>query len=183
MTNGRLCSWHVRILGERDLRGVVSGVFRTSCKSRMRVLSHANGCESVCYVAPLAEQVSSEMQRFFTWVNRRENVDGYVRAAIAVLWFLTIHPFHDGNGRVARALAEWMISNAERSGRRVYSMSFQILEEKKAYGKALCDAQHGSMDVTEWIVWFLGCLTRAMKAGRSLDFALRMDARAMLLHK
>lgn len=107
------------------------------------------------YMAPPAERVVAEMQRFFDWFNTQSDTDGIVRSALAHLWFVTIHPFEDGNGRIARAIADMALAQDESSPRRFFSMSRQIREERKHYYAMLKQAQHGSLDVTPWLEWFL----------------------------
>ena len=105
-----------------------------------------------------------EMARFIRWANEADNTDLVLRSALAHLWFVTIHPFDDGNGRIARAIADWLLAKSENSAQRFYSMSAQIRQERNAYYDILERTQKGTLDVTPWMEWFLGCLERALAA-------------------
>ena len=128
----------------------------------MQVVSGAMGKERVHYQAPSAQRVSQEMERFLSWVNNNDELDAVLKAAIAHLWFVSIHPFDDGNGRIARALTDMLLARSENSSKRFYSMSAEIKILKKEYYQVLERTQRGSGDITEWILWFLGCLDQAL---------------------
>ena len=130
----------------------------------MQVVSGAMGKESVHYEAIKPEIVKSEMDIFLDWVNHEHALDPVLKAAIAHFWFIIIHPFDDGNGRIGRAITDLMLARAEGSGDRFYSMSNQILVERKRYYEVLRTVQHSTGDITEWLDWFLHCLQRAMLA-------------------
>jgi Fic family protein len=120
------------------------------------------GREKVRYEAPAADRLPKEMSAFFKWANDTgDGTDAVQRAALAHLWFVTIHPFDDGNGRIARAIADWQLARSEGTSRRFYSMSAQILHERTAYYDILERTQHGTLDITPWMQWFLTCLGRA----------------------
>ena len=130
----------------------------------MQVVSGPVGKEKVHYEAPAAAVLDREMARFIRWANETANTDLVLRSALAHLWFVTIHPFDDGNGRIARAIADWFLAKSENSAQRFYSMSAQIRQERNAYYDILERTQQGTLDVTPWMEWFLGCLERALAA-------------------
>jgi len=124
----------------------------------------------------MARRVESEMGKFLKWLDGSEQQDPLLKAAIAHLWFVTIHPFEDGNGRIGRAIAEMCLARSDGSAQRFYSMSSQILEERKGYYDVLEKIQAGSLDITEWLTWFLGCLDRAIEQSRRIsDSALEKE--------
>lgn len=161
LTSKRLFDWQAALFVDAptDIR---IGAWRDDAKGPMRVISGAIGRERVHFEAPPAASLESELAAFFESMNRTGDIDAVVQAAIAHLWFVTIHPFDDGNGRVARAIADWSLARAERLARRYYSLSAQICRERNAYYEILEKSQKGSMDITGWIRWFLECLDRAM---------------------
>src|SRR5690606_23628441 len=128
------------------------GCYRTG---EMQVVSGPMGKEKVHYQAPPPDQVKNEMDAFLTWFNGEENIDAVLKAAIAHFWFIIIHPFDDGNGRIARALTDMLLANSENSSQRFYSLSNQILTEKKGYYHILQKVQHSNGDISEWLIWFL----------------------------
>ena len=127
----------------------------------MQVVSGPIGRERVHYQAPPAKKLRREMQAFLKWFNNQTTIDPVLKAALAHLWFVTIHPFDDGNGRIARAITDMALARSEQSAQRFYSMSAQIRLERKAYYDTLEQTQKGSLDVTPWLTWFLDCLDRA----------------------
>jgi Fic family protein len=129
----------------------------------MQVVSGPVGRHKIHYEAPAADRLEAEMGKFLAWFDGKEQEDPLVKAAIAHLWFVTIHPFEDGNGRIARAIAEMCLARSDRSSQRFYSMSSQILEEREGYYEVLEKTQTGSLDITKWLMWFLGCLDRAIE--------------------
>lgn len=161
LTKERLFRWHASLFPE-GATGIKVGVWRNDAKGPMQVVSGAMGRERVHYEAPSTERLDAEMDAFLEWVNRAGDIDPVLRAAKAHLWFVTIHPFDDGNGRIARAIADWALARSENSARRFYSMSAQIRRERKEYYDILEKTQRGTLDVTEWMAWFLGCLDRAI---------------------
>lgn len=128
----------------------------------MQVVSGPVGKERVHFEAPAAARLDGEMAAFLGWFNAPADVDPVLKAGLAHLWFVTIHPFDDGNGRIARAIADMALARSESSPQRFYSMSAQIRQERAAYYNILEETQKGSMDVTLWMEWFLGCLGRAI---------------------
>lgn len=165
MTADRLKSWQAALFptGFSGLRKIMTGDWR---RGQMEVVSGPAGKEVVHYQAPPQERVSLMMKEFLDWFQgSADDVDGLVRAGIAHFWVVSIHPFDDGNGRIARAVTDMALAQDENTGCRMYSMSAQIGAEREAYYEILEQTQKGSGDVTEWIVWFLSCLNRAI--GRS----------------
>lgn len=129
---------------------------------RMQVVSGGIGQEKIHYEAPASEKVSGEMKRFLDWLNNASG-DSYINAAIAHLWFVTIHPFDDGNGRIARTISDMLLCRGDRTSLRFYSLSAEILKEKNAYYDILERTQKGNLDISDWIDWFLNCILRAIK--------------------
>lgn len=163
LTEARLFGWHAALFptGYSGPYKIEVGQYRTR---EMQVVSGAMGKEKVHYEAPRPELVKTEMDKFLDWVNNDNTLDLVLKAAIAHFWFIIIHPFEDGNGRIVRAITDLMLARAEGSGERFYSMSSQILAERKRYYEVLQHVQHRSGDITEWLDWFLNCLKNAMLA-------------------
>jgi Fic family protein len=173
LTEDRLFGWHAALFstGYSGMYKIEVGRYRTG---EMQIVSGAMGKEKVYYEAISASLVKVEMDRFLNWFNNAGNIDPVLRAAIAHFWFIIIHPFDDGNGRIARAITDLMLTRAENSPERYYSMSSQILVERKKYYEVLQKVQHSSGDITEWLTWFLGCLKNALvEAQKGLDRVLR----------
>ena len=158
----RLFGWHATLfpLGRSGMYKIDAGCYRNK---EMQIVSGAIGNEKVHYQAPPPEQVESEMLRFFEWINNESKIDLVVKSAIAHFWFITIHPFDDGNGRITRAISDLFLARSDDSSQRFYSMSNQILLERKVYYETLQKLQYEDGDITQWIVWFLNCLYRALK--------------------
>jgi Fic family protein len=134
----------------------------------MQVVSGPIGREHIHYEAPAAVQLPEEMKSFLTWFEQEDAIDPVTKAGIAHLWFVTLHPFEDGNGRMARAIADMQLARAEQSPQRFYSMSAQIRAERNAYYDILERTQKGDLDITEWLLWFLACLNGAFDHAESL---------------
>jgi Fic family protein len=167
LTTKRLFHWHsllfpIQLGRDRRVRNVAS--WRDDAVGPMQVISGASGREIIHFEAPPAARVPSEMEIFLRWFEAPPNGDGVMKAAISHLWFLTIHPFEDGNGRIARAIADLGLARDERSSTRFVSMTRQINAEKAAYYDAVESAQSGSLDVTPWLQWFLACYARSIDA-------------------
>jgi Fic family protein len=143
----------------------------------MEVVSGPVGRERVHFEAPPAARMGREMQSFLEWFNADAGMDPALKAGLAHLWFVTIHPFDDGNGRIARAIADMALARSESSPQRFYSMSAQIREERAAYYGILERTQKGTMDVTAWLEWFLGCLGRAIDGAQAILGAVLAKAR------
>jgi Fic family protein len=163
LTRERLFAWHAALFptGYSGMAKITVGAWRTDHSGPMRVVSGPIGRETVHYEAPEAGRVDRAMQAFLTWFDSDLEIDPVLKAGIAHLWFVTIHPFEDGNGRIARAIADQMLARSEASPQRFYSMSSQIRRERSAYYKILEATQKGDLDITAWLQWFLACLDRA----------------------
>lgn len=166
LTKDRLFDWHAALfpMGRSGMFKIVVGDWRKDTTGKMQVVSGAAGREQVHFQAPDADLLEVEMDRFLKWFNDENKIDLVVKAAIAHLWFVTIHPFQDGNGRITRALTDMLLAQSDKSTQRFYSMSAQIRVERKEYYEILEKTQKGNLDITEWIVWFLSCLINALKA-------------------
>ena len=165
LTEERLYGWHAALFptGRSGMHKIVVGAWRDNLPhDPMQVVSGPMGKETIHYEAPAAELLSDEMNKFFQWFNETTNIDPVLKAAIAHLWFVTIHPFDDGNGRIARAVADMQLARADRTAQRFYSMSAQIRKERNAYYTILEKTQRGDLDITEWLEWFLHCLGHAL---------------------
>lgn len=165
LTAERLFGWHTSLFpgGRSGMHRITVGAWRDDHAAPMQVVSGPVGRERVHFEAPAAERLDEEMQRFLEWFNGDTTVEPVLKAALAHLWLVTIHPFDDGNGRIARAIADMSLARSEGSSQRFYSMSGQIREERSEYYGILERTQKGTLDVTAWMEWFLGCLTRAIE--------------------
>lgn len=165
LTEERLHAWHAALFptGRSGMQKIIVGAWRDDRNGPMQVVSGPVGRERVHYEAPAAARLADEMAPFLAWFEARQELDGVLKAALAHLWFVTIHPFDDGNGRIARAIADMALARSEASTQRFYSMSAQIREERKAYYDILEATQRGDLDITTWLEWFLGCLSRAIE--------------------
>ncbi len=170
ITERRLCGWHAALfpVGYSGTRPIAVGTWRPVEAGPMQVVSGPIGRERVHFEAPPAERVPREMARFIEWCNAEDGVDPVLRAAVAHFWFVTIHPFEDGNGRLARALADLFLTRADGCPERFYSMSTEIESERKDYYRILERTQRGGLDITPWMTWFVGCLDRAIDQADSL---------------
>ena len=164
LTEDRLLGWHASLFptGRSGMGKIVVGNWRTDLAGPMQVVSGPIGRERVHFEAPAASRLKNEMNQFLDWLNADKTIDGVIVAGIAHLWFVTIHPFEDGNGRIARAIADLVLARSENSPQRFYSMSSQIRAERNRYYDMLETTQKGSLDITPWLQWFLGCLDRAI---------------------
>lgn len=163
LTPDRLFGWHAALFptGRSGMRTIRVGQWRDDVSGPMQVVSGPFGREKIHYQAPAAQRLPSEMARFLAWFNAPVTVDPVMKAAQAHLWFVTIHPFDDGNGRIARAIADMALARSEASRQRFYSMSAQIRKERKEYYEILEQTQKGSLDISAWMHWFLTCLDQA----------------------
>ncbi|HYX47740.1 MAG TPA: Fic family protein [Sphingomicrobium sp.] len=163
LTKDRLFGWHAAIFptGRSGLSKITVGDWRTEASGPMKVVSGAYGREKVHFEAPDAGRLDEEMGSFLEWFEQEKAIDPVLKAAVAHLWFVTIHPFDDGNGRIARAIADLALARSEKIAQRFYSMSAQIRAERKDYYDILERTQKGRLDITAWLLWFLGCLDRA----------------------
>ncbi|MFQ5715867.1 MAG: Fic family protein [Nitrospinales bacterium] len=170
LTRERLFDWHASLFpaGRSGIRKIRTGQWRDDSAGPMQVVSGPIGREKVHYQAPPAKQVAREMRAFLAWFNRKDTIDPVLKAAQAHLWFVTIHPFEDGNGRMARAITDMLLARSEDSPQRFYSMSAQIRTERKVYYEILETTQKGNLDITDWLEWFLDCLGRAVGGAESI---------------
>ncbi len=179
LTDKRLFGWHAALFptGYSGLATIQTGGWRDDASGPMQVVSGPVGRQKVHYQAPSAHVLEAEMSDFLLWFNTYQEPDPVVKAALAHLWFVTIHPFDDGNGRIARAVGDMALARADQSAQRFYSMSAQIQRERKNYYDMLELTQKGTLDVTDWLEWFLGCLLRAMQGTEVTLFAVLTKAR------
>jgi len=159
----RLFGWHAALFptGRSGMYKIEVGRYRSR---EMQVVSGAMGKEKVHYQAPSPDRVKKEMDRFLKWFNENKTLDLVLKSAIAHFWFIIIHPFDDGNGRIARAISDLLLSRSDNTSQRFYSLSNQILIERKAYYSVLQKTQFADGDITEWLVWYLNCLYRALQS-------------------
>jgi len=164
LTGERLFGWHAALFptGRSGMHRISVGAWRTGESGPMQVVSGPMGKERIHFQAPDATRIAEEMNRFLLWFNEGSGIDPVLKAGVAHLWFVTIHPFEDGNGRIARAIADMALSRADGSKDRFYSMSAGIEAQRREYYIQLESAQRGSLDVTSWLAWFLDCLGRAV---------------------
>jgi Fic family protein len=180
LSEERLFAWHSALFptGRSGMRKIIVGAWRNDAGGPMQVVSGPIGKEKVRYEAPAASLIEREMSGFLAWANEAaDKTDAVLRAALAHLWFVTIHPFDDGNGRIARAIADWALARSEGSSQRFYSMSAQIRQERSEYYDILERTQEGTLDVTPWMEWFLGCLGRAFDGTETTLAAVLRKAR------
>jgi Fic family protein len=184
LTARRLYDWHAALFptGRSGMRHITVGTWRETRADPMQVVSGPVGREQIHYEAPPAGKLNHEMHEFRAWFNGKQPIDEVLKAAIAHLWFVTIHPFEDGNGRIARAIADMALARSENSPQRFYSMSAQIRAERKAYYDVLETTQKGDLDITEWLEWFLGCLSRAFDGSETILGSVLKKARFWETH-
>ena len=167
LTADRVYSWHALLFpGRYGERQATVGRWRDDRVGPMQVVSGRIDAPTVHFEAPPADRVPLEMHAFLEWFNLRPREDGLIRSALAHLWFVTIHPFDDGNGRIARAIGDMAIAQDEHSNERFYSISRQIRIEKSAYYDILERTQRDGLDVTSWLEWFFGCYRRSIETAR-----------------
>ena len=168
LTEERLFAWHAALFptGRSGMQRISPGTWRDDRSGPMQIVSGPMGREKVHYEAPPAARVPDEMTRFLEWFEEPGEIDPLLRAGLAHLWFVAIHPFDDGNGRIARAVTDMELARAEESRQRFYSMSAQIRHERKDYYWTLEWAQKGELDITRWQTWFLRCLQRSIEGAQ-----------------
>jgi len=179
LTAERLFSWHASLFptGRSGMTKIRVGAWRDDSTGPMQVVSGPIGRERVPFQGPPANRLDEEMQAFLRWLGTSADIDPVLKAGMAHLWFVTIHPFDDGNGRIARAIADMALARSEKSPQRFYSMSAQIREERGAYYDILEQTQKGTLDITPWMQWFLGCLGRAIDGAETTLSAVLAKAR------
>jgi Fic family protein len=184
LTDERLFAWHSALFptGRSGMAKIVVGGWREGKSDPMQVVSGPIGREKVHFQAPDARRVAREMRAFLKWFNSSQSIDPVLAAGLAHLWFVTIHPFEDGNGRIARAIADMALARSENSRQRFYSLSAQIRLERNAYYDLLEKTQKGGLDVTLWLEWFLGCLDRAIEGSERILAGLLRKVRFWEAH-
>ena len=185
LTAERLFSWHASLFptGRSGMNRIATGAWRTDALGPMQVVSGPIGRARLHYQAPSSERVEAEMRAFLDWFEGSAvSIDPVIKAGVAHLWFVTIHPFEDGNGRIARAVADLALARSEQSAQRFYSMSAQIRVERTAYYDTLEATQKGGIDVTAWLEWFLGCLDRAFDGADTIVASVLLKARFWEAH-
>ncbi|MDD6777423.1 MAG: Fic family protein [Bacteroidales bacterium] len=185
LTPQRLFGWHAALFptGYSGMCHITVGAWRTGSEA-MQVVSGAMGKEKVHFEAPPSDAVEKMMTHFLQWVNNDSNcIDPIVRAAVAHLWFVTIHPFDDGNGRIGRTITEWLLARADGSAQRFYSLSAEILSHRNDYYHHLENAQKGSIDVTEWVAWFLSVLRQALLSALATTGRISLKTRFWDAHR
>ncbi|HOZ52743.1 MAG TPA: Fic family protein [Chitinophagaceae bacterium] len=182
LTERRLFGWHAALFptGYSGPYKIEVGCYRSG---EMQVVSGAMGKEKLHYEAVKPELVKTEMDKFLEWFNNEKRLDPVLKAAIAHFWFIIIHPFDDGNGRIGRAITDMLLARAEGSGERYYSMSSQILIERKRYYEVLQKVQHSLGDITDWLDWFLQCLKNAMLSTENTTQKILRKAEFWRLHE
>lgn len=170
LTKERLFGWHNALFptGFGGIYKIIIGSWRDDSTGPMQVVSGPMGKEKVHYQAPAAELLDKQMGQFFKWINDKQQIDLIIKAAIAHLWFITLHPFEDGNGRIARAITDMILAQSDNQSTRFYSMSTQIRNERKQYYDILELTQKGGLDISDWLEWFLECLLNALKSSEIL---------------
>ncbi|GET28211.1 Fic family protein [Prolixibacter sp. SD074] len=164
LTKERVFDWHYALFptGRSGMYKVIVGNWRNDSTGPMQVISGPMGKEKVHFQAPAATLIDEEMNSFLDWFNNYEKIDLVLKAGIAHLWFVTIHPFEDGNGRIARTISDMLLARADGISQRFYSMSAQIRQERKEYYEILEKTQKGDLNITKWLTWFLNCLLNAL---------------------
>jgi Fic family protein len=166
LTSERLFNWHAALFpsGRSGMYPIAVGNWRTDKKGPMQVVSGAFGKEKIHFQAPDSSKITAEMALFLDWLNTNESLDSVIKAGVAHLWLLTIHPFDDGNGRIARAVTDLLMARSDASAQRFYSLSAQIRLDRNAYYAILEKTQKGNLDLTDWLQWFLKTLIKALKS-------------------
>ncbi|MBK7365380.1 MAG: Fic family protein [Nitrosomonas sp.] len=185
LSRERLFGWHAALFptGYSGMHKIIIGQWRDDSNGPMQVVSGALGKERIHFEAPAANRLKKETDMFLTWFNSKAGEDAVLKAGIAHLWFVTLHPFEDGNGRIARAIADMALARSEQSAQRFYSMSAQIRQERKAYYDRLEKTQKGDLDITLWLEWFLNCLDRAIISTEETLGSVLQKARFWQHHK
>ncbi|HVY53517.1 MAG TPA: Fic family protein [Gammaproteobacteria bacterium] len=184
LSQERLYKWHATLFlsDKNSIQRLTIGKWRTTASGVMQVVSGPFGREKIHFEAPAAKRLRKEMNQFVNWFNSTTDIDLVIKSALAHFWFVTIHPFDDGNGRIARALADMLLARSDNTKQRFYSMSAQIQRERNAYYSVLESCQKGSLDITPWIEWYLCCLQRAIAASEKILQAVLVKARFWATH-
>jgi Fic family protein len=185
LTEDRLFDWHAALfpMGRSSIYKITVGGWRTKESGPMQVISGPHGREKIHFEAPTYDRLKKEMARFLKWFNAETDTDLVIKSSLAHLWFVTIHPFDDGNGRIAIALADMLLARSEKSKQRFYSMSAQIRRVRNEYYDILEKTQKGNIDITSWINWYLSCLKNAIISSEEILKAVLTKARFWENHK
>jgi Fic family protein len=185
LTKDRMCGWHAALFptGRSGMHKITVGDWRGDEQGPMQVVSGAMGKEKAHYTAPDAPRLEVEMDQFIAWFNTDEPMEPVIKSAVAHLWFVSIHPFDDGNGRIARAIADAQLARADRTNQRFYSMSSQVMKSKKGYYNVLESTQKGSMDITQWLVWYFERLTEALEVTKETLSKILVKAKFWEIYK
>jgi len=185
LTKDRICGWHAALFptGRSGMYKITVGEWRNDENGPMRVVSGPMGKEKVHYIAPEADRLEVEMNRFIQWFNTDNSMEPVIKSAIAHLRFVSIHPFDDGNGRIARAIADTQLARADRTNQRFYSMSAQIMESRKEYYAILESTQKGSLDVSQWLVWYFERFAEALETTDETLSKVLIKAKFWEIHK
>jgi Fic family protein len=185
LTKERLFGWHAALFptGWSGMRKIATASWRSDDEGPMQVVSGPMGKERVHFEAPEAARLEEEMEKFLDWCTDPGKIDPVLKAAVAHVWFVTIHPFDDGNGRIARALTDLQLARADGSRQRFYSMSAQILKDRKGYYEVLEKTQKQTLDITAWLLWFIECLDRALDASTEILSGIIMKATFWQTHQ
>jgi len=164
LTKKRLFDWHAALFptGRSGMHSIVVGDWRNDDNGPMQVVSGPIGHEMIHFEAPSSDRLNNEMTKFISWFEKQNNIDPVLKAGIAHFWFVTIHPFEDGNGRIARAIADMALARADNTSYRFYSLSLQFEYERADYYNQLKRQQCSTPEITDWLEWFLDCLGRAV---------------------
>jgi len=170
LSKQRLLSWHNALFptGYSGMHKILAGKLRDDLQGPMQVVSGPIGKEKIHYEAPPSGRLEKELKKFIEWFNRDQEYDMVIKAALAHLWFVTLHPFEDGNGRIARVITDMVLARSDRQSYRFYSMSTQIRNERKQYYDILELTQKGDLDITKWLQWFLYCLLNTLKSSNTI---------------
>ena len=175
LTKKRLFYWHDSLFSGVQIAyyNIFVGMWRTPSTDPMQIVSGHTGSERVHYVAPKAERIEKEMSKFLNWFEKDKDIDSILKAGVAHIWFESIHPFVDGNGRIGRAISDLALARSDNSKYRFYSLSSQIAKERKRYYMLLEKHQRGDLNITEWLSWFIDCLGRAISSSeKTIDHVL-----------
>lgn len=168
LTEKRLFAWHTSLFPSKNILGPIT-IGKWRCSSEiMQVVSGRYGKETVHYEAPPSDMIPQMMSDFLKWLNDDNNIELIIKSAVAHLWFVSIHPFSDGNGRLARTITDMLLAKADKSSCRLYSMSAQFAKNRKQYYNLLETTQKGNLDITEWLLWFLECIKAAIEESISI---------------
>lgn len=185
LTKERLFHWHAALfpIGRKNMNPIIVGDWRYDQYGPMQVVSGALGHQRVHFKAPAASRIEEEMNVFLAWFNNKQSMDPTIKAGLAHLWFVTIHPFEDGNGRIARTITDLQLARSDNNSQRFYSLSAQIRKERSSYYRYLESTQKNGLDVTDWLEWFLTCMEHALLSTTETLAKVLLKARFWEQHK